>query len=100
MKHAQKRWPGWLMISIGTALLIVTGAGQWTDMGGYHSVPPRSWERFDQELVKQTPDLPSLLEEAEQRTGRRLHEMPPGEAMEVLHQFVFLIHQEQTFLDI
>jgi hypothetical protein len=88
MKHAQKRWPGWLMISIGTALLIVTGVGQWTDRGGYHSVPPRSWERFDQELVKRTPDLPSLLEEAEQRTGRRLHEMPPGEAMEVLHGIV------------
>jgi hypothetical protein len=75
-------------IALGASLLIISVLGQWTGLGNYKSAPPRPGERFDPELVKQTPNLDSLYRVAEQRAGKPFDELPPQEVMESLYGVV------------
>lgn len=88
MTYGIRYWIGCLILSIGISLFGVTSLGHWTDIGGYNSGPPRPWERFDQELVKRTPNFQSLLAEARRRANGQLNELPPDEAMEILHAVI------------
>jgi len=45
---------------LGLTGLFVSMLGEMTTLGDYKSVPPRSWEQFDLQLVKETLDLASL----------------------------------------
>lgn len=50
------------LIFLGLLGLLVSLLGEVTTLGEYKSLPPSTWEKFDQELVIETPNL-ILLEE-------------------------------------
>ena len=48
------------LIVFGVALLLFSLLGEKTSLGHYDSAPPRTWEEFNQQLLKETPDLTSM----------------------------------------
>lgn len=44
-------------IIFGVLGLVVSLLGEVTSLGNYASLPPQSWEKFDSQLVSETPDL-------------------------------------------
>jgi len=76
---------GWFLLGTGITLLFITILGHWTGVGQYRNSSPRSWERFDQKLVKQTPNFHSLLLVAKAGAKGSLSELQPDELMEKLY---------------
>ncbi|RCJ37352.1 hypothetical protein A6770_14580 [Nostoc minutum NIES-26] len=74
------------LISIGVSLLGIASLGHWTSLGNYRNTPPRSWECFDPDLVKKTPDLNSLYAEAQARSQRPLEQLKRHDAMQILYE--------------
>jgi len=83
-----RRRAGVILLVVGACLLSLSILGRWTALGRYESFPPRSWERFDPALAESTPDLDSLYRAAEARASGPLRDMPPGEAMRIMHETV------------
>lgn len=91
MIRRRKTWAyrsGAALVVLGLLLLAATAIGQWTDAGRYGSFPPRSWERFDPQLVGRTPDLDSLFREAQTRVIHPFPDRSPEDTMEVLFETV------------
>ncbi|WP_066632842.1 hypothetical protein [Desulfolucanica intricata] len=84
----RRRILGFGLILVGVGLLVITALGQWAGLGGYTNFPPRSWERFEPDLVAKTPDLNSLYRAAETRATGSFYELPPAIVMQVLYQTV------------
>jgi hypothetical protein len=79
-----RRVTGWVLILGGGLLLGISLAGTFAGTGNYFDAPSRSWERFDPLLASGTPDVESLFQTAQALAGRRLRNMPPSDAMNVL----------------
>lgn len=48
------------LIALGLIGLLISLLGEITTLGQYKNLPPRTWEKFDQQLVIETPDFISL----------------------------------------
>jgi len=48
------------LLILGVLGLSVSLLGEFTSLGDYKSSEPRNWEKFDPQLVIETPDLDSL----------------------------------------
>jgi hypothetical protein len=80
------------LIVFGGTLFITATLGQWFGVGGYINFPPRTIdrtiERFDPELVKNTPSLDSLFQAAEARVPKPLNKLSPQKTMKILYETV------------
>lgn len=81
-----RRGLGYGILSIGCVLTVVASLGEWSNLGDYVSTHPRSWERFDSDLVSRTPDLEGLFVAANQRTDNGLGSLGAKRTMQVLFE--------------
>jgi len=79
---------GMMLIVFGALLIAVTEIAHLTSADGYYNYPARSWERFDPEFAKRTPNLESLYRAAQARAHRPFRQLRPGEKMQILYEAV------------
>ena len=79
---------GLSLIGLGLILLIISLLGQWTQIGSYKNTPPRPWESFNEELLRQITNFDSLFNEAEKKTTKPFRELSPDDAMNLLYDII------------
>ena len=83
------------LLIFGLAALLASLLGEVTSLGKYKSAPSRSWEQFDSQMVRETPDLPSLQNRVNLLTSKSVNEQEKMLIIygEVIQRFT---HSEQA----
>ena len=77
------------LMVLGVLGLSVTFLGEITALGDYKSSPPRSWEKFDPQLVLETPSLVSLQNKIDSLTNQPTNQpITEQEKMLIIYEFV------------